>query len=283
MVWKDDNRLTRLFPILLPSLLIFLIATDISEGGSSESRRLAGNFIAYQGTHILTHGVLDDLATAFERRYGKRMLIKGGGCTDGIVAVTRKGFDLGGTCCPISENLKRQEDIIPHRVAVDIKAVIVNPSNPLTNIKLKELSEIHSGSITNWRQVGGMDRPIALIFREHCKDMEEPVRKVLGIKKLSDKAIVVQTDKEVVEYVERFPAAIGITSKIFAEKARVKILRVDGIEPTPINIEKGLYRLTGDLYLITKGSPSGWTRRFLEFVLSPEGQEVIGKRFGRIR
>ncbi|GAB4410172.1 MAG: phosphate ABC transporter substrate-binding protein [Thermodesulfovibrionales bacterium] len=239
--------------------------------------------LAYQGTHILTHGVLEDLSKAFEKRYGKRVFIKGGGCTDGIVAVTKKGFDMGGTCCPINQNLRRQENLIPHRVAVDIKAVIVNPSNPIDNITLKDLSDIHSGSISNWNQIGGINRPIALIYRDHCRDMAEPVREVLGIKKLSGKAIVVQTDKEVVEYVERFPAAIGITSRIFAEGARVRILKVDGIDPTPLNTEKNLYRLRGDLYIVTKGPPSGWTKRFLEFVLSPEGQGIIGKKFGRVR
>jgi phosphate transport system substrate-binding protein len=238
---------------------------------------------AYQGTHILTHGALDDLAKLFEKRYGKKVFIKGGGCTDGIVAVTKKGFDLGGTCCPINQNLQRRDNLIPHRVAVDIKAVIVNPSNPIGDLSLRELADIHSGLITNWRQLGGMDRPVAVVYRDHCRDMSEPVREILDLKRLSNKAIVVQTDKEVIEYVERFPSAIGITSKIFTEGAKVKVIKVDGIEPTPSNTEKGLYRLRGDLYIVTKGVPSGWTKKFLEFILSPDGQEVIGKRFGRVR
>lgn len=263
------------FVSLLYSVLILIpffsvSATDISD-------------LTYQGTHILTYGVLDELAKAFEKRYGKRMFIKGGGCTDGIVAVTKKGFDLGGVCCPIDEKLQRQENIIPHRVAIDIKAVIVNPKNPINNITLKKLSEVHRGTISNWKQLGFMDRPIALIYRSHCRDMSEPVRDVLGLKKLSKKAIVVQTDKEVIEYVERFPAAIGITSRVFAEGAKVKMIKVDNIEPTPENIEKGLYRLKGDLYILTKGGPSGWEKTFLEFVLSPDGQAIIGKRFGRVR
>lgn len=239
--------------------------------------------LAYQGTHILTYGALDELSKVFEKRYAKRMFIKGGGCTDGIVAVTKKGFDMGGVCCPLNQDMQRQNNLIPHKVAIDIKAVIVNPSNQISNITLKELSGIHLGSISNWRNVGGTDRPIALIYRDHCRNMSEPVRDILGIKRLSAKAIVVQTDKEVVEYVERFPAAIGITSRVFAEGAKVKIIKVDGIEPTPENVEKGFYRLRGDLYLVTKGRPSGWTKTFLEFVLSPEGQAIIGKKFGRVR
>jgi phosphate transport system substrate-binding protein len=239
--------------------------------------------IVYQGTHILTHGALEDISKAFEKKYGKMVIIKGGGCTDGIAAVTKKGFDMGGTCCPISQNLQRQQGLVPHRVAVDIKAVIVNPSNPINNISLKELSDIHSGRITNWRQLGGSDKPIALIYRDHCRDMAEPIRESFQLKILSKKAVVVKTDKDVIEYVERFPAAIGVTSKIFTEKARVKVIKVNGIDATPENTEKGLYMLKGDLYIVTKGIPSGWTKRFLEFVLSSEGQDIIGKKFGRVR
>lgn len=238
--------------------------------------------LVYQGTHILTHGVLEDLSMAFQKRYDKKIFIKGGGCTDGIAAVTKKGFDMGGICCPLNQDMQRL-GLVSHRVAIDIKAVIVNPRNPIKDITLKGLSEIHSGNIFNWKQVGWIDRPIALIYRDHCRDMYEPVREVLNIRRLSPKAIVVKTDKEVVEYVERFPAAIGITSKIFAEGAKVRIIKVDGAEPTPENTEKGLYGLKGDLFIVTRGMPSGWTKTFLDFVLSPEGQSIIGKRFGRVR
>lgn len=258
--------------------LIFLVLFSSSPLNASDISDLA-----YQGTHILTYGALDELSKVFEKKYAKRVFIKGGGCTDGLVAVTKKGFDMGGICCPLNQDMQRQNNLIPHRVATDIKAVIVNPSNHISNITLKELSGIHLGNISNWRNVGGADRPIALIYRDHCRNMSEPVRDILGIKRLSEKAIVVQTDKEVVEYVERFPAAIGITSRVFAEGAKVKIIKVDGIEPTPENVEKGLYKLRGDLYLVTKGRPSGWTKTFLEFVLSPEGQAIIGKKFGRVR
>ena len=97
------------------------------------------------------------------------------------------------------------------------------------------------------------------------------------------KAIVVKTDMEVVEYVERFPNAIGVTSRIFAEKANVKMITVNGVSSTPKNTEKGLYLITGDLYIITKGRPVGWTKKFIDFIVSDEGQAIIGKRFARIK
>ncbi len=238
----------------------------------------------YQGTHILTHGALEDLAKAFQKKYGVRVFVKGGGCADGIAVVVNNRYEMGGLCCPLNPEASKKHDLISHRVATDIKAVIVNPQNPIANLTLKQVSAIHRGDITNWKKVGGMDRPVALVFRDHCRDMDEPVRRVLGIKgKVAEKAVVVKTDQEIVKYVENFSSAIGVVSRIFAEKANVKMISIDGVVPTPENAEKGLYKLTGDLYIVTKEMHSQWTKRFIEFVLSDEGQRIIGKRFARIR
>ncbi|MBI5204077.1 MAG: substrate-binding domain-containing protein [Nitrospirae bacterium] len=240
--------------------------------------------IGYQGTHILTHGALESLAKAFEKKYGIKVFVKGGGCADGIAVVVKGEREMGGLCCPLPPEKAKKLNLIQHKVAVDIKAVMLHPKNPLNNLTLKQVSDIHNGKITNWKQVGGQDKPIALVFRDHCRDMDEPVRKVLGIKgPVAKKAIIVKTDKEVVEYVEKFPGAIGIAPRIFAQEAKVKIASVDKIAATPENTEKGLYLLKGDLYIITKGQPEGLTKKFMDFVLSNDGQTIIGKNFARAK
>lgn len=240
--------------------------------------------IGYQGTHILTHGALEDLAKAFEKKYGIKVFVKGGGCADGIAVVVKGEHEMGGLCCPLPPEMARKLNLVQHKVAVDIKAVMLHPRNPLNNLTLKQVADIHNGKITNWKQVGGQDKPIALVFRDHCRDMAEPVREVLGIKgPVAKKAIVVKTDKEVVEYVEKFPGAIGIAPRVFAQEAKVKIVSVDKIVATPENTEEGLYPLKGDLYIITKGQPDGLTKKFMDFVLSAEGQAIIGKNFAKAK
>lgn len=240
--------------------------------------------IGYQGTHILTHGALEDLAKAFEKKYGIWVFVKGGGCADGIAAVVKGHEEMGGLCCPLPSEKAKKFDLIQHKVAVDIKAVMLHPKNPLNNLSLKQISDIHNGLLTNWKQVGGPDRPIALIYRDHCRDMDEPVRRVLKIKgPVAKKAIIVKTDKDVVEYVEKFPGAIGIAPRVFAKEAKVKIVSIDNVPATPENVEKGLYPLKGDLFIITQGQPTGLTKKFIDFVLSSEGQSIIRKNFARVK
>lgn len=240
--------------------------------------------IAYQGTHILTRGAFQELATAFEKKTGVVVLVKGGGCADGIAVVLNDKREMGGICCPLNPDQAAHLDLMQHRVAVDVKAVVVHPKNPVRNLTLKQVAEIHAGWLTNWRTAGGKDRPIALVYRDHCRDMEEPVRRVLGITgPVAKKAIIVQTDKEIVDYVERFPDAIGVVSRIFAEEAQVKMVAVDGVEPTLQNAGGGRYPLMGDLFVITRGNPGTWTDKFIAFVLGKDGQAIIGKRFVRAK
>ncbi|MBI5846502.1 MAG: substrate-binding domain-containing protein [Nitrospirae bacterium] len=265
----------KLILIALACLVSIFPATGMSSSLSD---------IGYQGTHILTHGALEDLAKAFEKKYGVHVYVKGGGCADGIAVVVKGEHEMGGLCCPLPSEKARKLNLIQHKIAVDIKAVMLHPKNPLNNLTLKQVADIHNGKITNWKQVGGPEKPIALIFRDHCRDMAEPVREVLGIKgPVAKKAIVVKTDKEVIEYVEKFHGAIGIAPRVFAQEAKVKIVSVDKIVATPENTEKGLYHLKGDLYIITKGQPDGLTKKFMDFVLSAEGQAIIGKNFAKAK
>ncbi|MCL4457212.1 MAG: substrate-binding domain-containing protein [Nitrospirae bacterium] len=233
-------------------MLIYLIM--------SASLLYAADF-GYQGTHILTHGALEDVARAFEKKYGMHVTVKGGGCADGIAVVAKDRYEMGGLCCPLSPETAKKYGMTAHRVAVDIKAVIVNPKNSIKNLTMQQVSDIHKGTITGWKQVGGSHKPVALVFRDHCRDMDEPVRKALSIKgDISKKAIIVKTDQEIIENVEKFPSAIGVVSRVLAEKAKVKIIDVDEVSPTPRNVEKKLYPITGDLYIVTKGMPE-WSDR----------------------
>ncbi|MEW6116506.1 MAG: hypothetical protein AB1553_06350 [Nitrospirota bacterium] len=85
----------------------------------------------------------------FEKKYGPGVHIKGGSCSDGIAVVVSGKHEMGGICCPLPAEKAKRLDLVQYKVAVDIKAVMLNPKNPLNNLTLKQLSDIHNGLITN--------------------------------------------------------------------------------------------------------------------------------------
>lgn len=271
----------------MPAWLRLLGAAVCLLLGAGGAPALAAEF-GYQGTHILTGGALVDLAAAFGKKHGLTMPVKGGGCADGAAVVIHDRYELGGLCCPLPAESAAKHGLISHRVAQDIKAVIVNPQNTVADLPLAQIAAMHQGKIRHWREVGvdfsGADRPVAVVFRDHCRNMDEPVRRLLRLNQTAlGKAILVHTDQEIVDYVAEFPTAIGVVSRIFAESAKVKMIAVDGIAPTPAQVEEKKYPLVGDLFILTKDPPSGPARRFLDFVLSAEGQAIVGRNFGRVR
>jgi len=236
--------------------------------------------LSYQGTHILAYSTMGKLTDAYRQLAGVTVEVLGGGCSDGVVAITKGRAAMGGLCCPLKpEEVAR--NLVPHPVARDIKVAVVNFINPLPGLSSQQLRDIHQGKITNWKELGWIDRPIAVVYRKHCLDRREPVRVYLDLddqlKNLAPKTIVVSTDIQLIDYVKRFPTAIGITSDVFVKNrgAEVNRLALDGVKPSATNVETGRYPFSAIMYIVTNGQPDPATRKFLDFAGSPAGRKIV--------
>lgn len=255
---------------------------DICSSGPRPNRGLDTAFAAdaglrYEGTHILTHGALRDIAG--EYKGAQPFIVSGGGCDDGITAVRRGDAELGGMCCPVEGS--RGEGLKSAIIAHDVKVAVVHPSSPVRDVTRRVLAEVAAGRTTRWSELGGGDRAIALVVREHCPEYREPIRTLLlGNGAWSRKAILVKTDKEIVEAVARFPGALGLVSWVFAlplvEAGQLAVLSLDGVEPTVSAVQSGRYPLHGPLSLVF----SAWRddmRPLFDFIFSPQGRSIIAQ------
>lgn len=236
--------------------------------------------MVFQGTHILAFGAMRELAERYGER-GGRIVVHGGGCDDGIVAVRRGAADFGGLCCPVKGSSAGGMPWLP--VARDLKAVVVHPANPVSSIGMEELRGVARGAIGRWKTLGGEDKPIALIIRKHCPDYLEPVRDVL-LKNRPDwspKGLFVDTDEQIVDTVARFAGGLGIVSWVFAkplvEAGRLKVLALDGTTP-----EKGIrrrrgYPLEGPLVMVYRKWERARMAPFLDFLYGTAGEQAIGR------
>ncbi len=208
--------------------------------------------------------------------------VRGGGSGVGIAALIDGTCDIAMASRPMkTKELKsaRGKGINPLAtvIAKDGIAIIVHPSNPLSEITLAQLKDIYTGKISNWKDVGGKPGKIVVISRDVASGTFEVFKKIVlkGAKTRAD-ALMLASNKAVATTVEKTPGAIGYVGVGYIS-SKVKALAVDGVEPTKETVVSGKYKLARPLYLYTDGKPTGLAKEFIDFVLSPEGQEIVDK------
>lgn len=233
------------------------------------------------GSRLLKLGFLDEIVRVYEGQSGNPVKIIGGGCDDGLIAARLGKAHIGELCCPVKGSPAEGMCWMP--VAQDIKLVLTTPDNPINNVRLTDLRRIMMGDIRNWREVGGEDRPIALIVHNHCPSYLEPVRTTLIDKgrTWSRHAMRSNTDSDHLRHLARFRYSIGVDSGVLAmpyiRNGQLKALHVDGVEPSLKNLGAGTYPLGGPLNLIYAIWVEEKMRPFLDFLYSPEATRIIAR------
>jgi phosphate transport system substrate-binding protein len=208
------------------------------------------------------------------KRPGNVVEVQGGGSTAGIQALADGLADIG-TCSRglHAEEAQRFEPIV---IARDGLAVVVHKSNPLTGLDRRQLRALFAGRITNWRDVGGDDRPVRVIVREEGSGTREAFTKlVLRNERVSRRALVQESNGAVKELVRGDPAAVGYMS-LGLVGGELKMLRVDGVEPTAHNVQVGQYPLSRPfLFVVRRARTSAAAKAFIDYALSEEAQNLL--------
>jgi len=244
--------------------------------------------------------LLQDLAAAFtQSREQTRVEITGGGSRLGLDRALLHEIDLAACSWLESDaDAATPQAYTAVPIAWDGIAIIVHPSNRLDGLTLLQLKSIYAGWLFDWQELGGGQADILIVSREDGSGTRSAFEhQVLGDQPVALTAIVMPSTSAVLDYVSRHVAAVGYISMgaIRADSAmpegsaspviesKVKVLEIEGSYPTPETVKQGVYHLSRPLYLVAPGKPQGLARDFIDFVLSPAGQTLVGQRFARIR
>ncbi len=156
-------------------------------------------------------------------------------------------------------------------------AVVVNASNSITDLPKAKVRDIFTGTIQNWKDVGGPDAPIHLFVRDPVSGTYLGFRELALDNNPYANGLNTSTNYAgIAQAVAADPNAIGYTSFQLANKPGVKAVTIEGIAPVAASVKEGKYPFARTLHFYTnKDKESESTRQFIEFVQSPKGQAVV--------
>ena len=205
---------------------------------------------------------------------GAQINVQGGGSTAGIKAAQTGAAQIGTVSRDLNDDERSLTSII---VARDGIAVIVNPASPVANLSLAEVRGIFTGELKSWKDLGGPDRPITVITREEGSGTRGAFEELaLGKARIATSALVQDSTGAVREMVHGDPSSVGYIS-LGQVNDQIKAVKLAGVEATEANVVAGKYPLVRPFLFVLKGAATGATKDFIDFVLSPEGQELVRK------
>jgi phosphate transport system substrate-binding protein len=206
--------------------------------------------------------------------------VEGGGTGAGVVALVDGRADLATGSRPLLPNEaqrlnERHASLgVSFRCARDGLSVFLNPENPVRDIDLSHLKELFAGRIMSWREVGGPDAQVRILRRPPNSGTHQLFRElVLDEEAYAERATILPTTAAVVDAIRHDPAAVGYGGLAFAPD--LVHCAVGGHAPTAANVRNGAYPLARYLFLHAVRRPRGWSRRFVDFVFSEEGQRIV--------
>ncbi len=253
-----------------------LLALTLAVGSA-----FAGDLAVNGSTTVLP--IAQATAEKFMESHGDVTIsVSGGGSGNGIKAIIDGTTDIANASRFIKD--KEVEAAVaggaypvPFGIALDALLPVVHPSNGVTDLSIEQLRRIYTGEITNWKEVGGADQPIAVVGRDTSSGTYETWKeKILVKEEVSPKAMVVASNGAMVQTVAQNRLAIGYIGIGYLNDS-VKPLAVEGVTGSAETARSGVYPISRYLYMFTRGWPTGDALNFINFVLSDAGQEIVAK------
>jgi len=219
--------------------------------------------------------------------------VTGGGSGTGIAALINKQTDIANSSRAMKdEEIRQAKDNGVEPVAIifatDGLALITNQSLPVESLTLEKVAKIFKGEINNWKEIGGLDLQISLYGRQSNSGTYVFFRAAVVKGDYSQKMKMMNGTAQIVEAVKQDRAGIGYVGigyvvddqgKVISGINVLKITKAVDSPPVsplnPENVKTGLYPISRPLYQYTNGIPRGKIKEFIQFELSPEGQNII--------
>jgi len=205
------------------------------------------------------------------------------GSTTGITAIIDGTAQIGMA----SRSAKATEDsgaaakgvtLKPTTIAFDGIGVIVNVGNPISSLTKKQIEQIFTGDITDWSAVGGKPGPISLYTRNTASGTYTEFKELAMSKRdYAGSSQKMAGNEQIAAEVGKNPNGVGYVGLAYLAADGIKAVGVDGAVPSVANVQAKKYPFARPLFYYTNGNPTGEAAKFMDFTLSPIGQQTVAK------
>ena len=247
-----------------------------SEEGNvtEENADLSGNISMAGSTSM--EKLANAAAESFMAKYpGVMVTAEFTGSSAGVEAVTAGSVDIGNSSRALKDS-EKEAGAVENIVAIDGIAVVVDPTNTVADLT-KQLTDIYTGKVKNWSEVGGQDGVIIVVGREAGSGTRGAFEELLEIEDACAYANELDSTGAVMAKVGSTPGAIGYVSLDVIDDSVIAV-ELEGVAPTVENIKAGDYFLSRPFVMATMGEVSeqnATVQAFFEYLKSEEGKEVI--------
>jgi len=182
----------------------------------------------------------------------------------------------------------RENDVTLNLIPIGKEAFVffVNKRNSVSNLTTKQIKDVYSGKITNWKELGGRNKGIRVYQREENSGSQTMLESIMGdetiMKPLTENVLGFMLDivTRVSEY-KNFNNAIGYSFLFYTTQMvrnkKIKLLSINGIIPSTETIQSGTYPYSDYFYAITTNTKNENVNAFIEWILSEQGQYLVKK------
>lgn len=235
-----------------------------------------------RGSDTLGAKLVPSLAEAFKKQGGKASFdIAAEGSTTAFTNLAAGTAEIGMSSRkikPDERTLCRSKSIDIHEIDIawDMITVVVNKSNPVTDLKKKHVMQIFAGDIRDWSELGGAPGPISVYTRNTSSGTyRDFMFMAMKGREYGHYTQKMAGNEQIVSEVAANVNGIGYIGYAYVGSRGIKVVPVGGEIPNPAAVKS--YSLSRPTFLYTNGEPAGILKEFIDFCLSPAGDAIISR------
>lgn len=271
---------------MLVVTLVITVAGGLFVGcGGSGNNQAEGSSITISGSSALLPLMEQSIEKFNEIKPGNTINAQAGGSGTGLTQVLEGSVNIGNSDVYAEDKLTKDQasQLVDHKVVAQGFGIVVNKNSGVENLTKKQIQDIFSGKVKNWKDVGGKDMEILVVHRPASSGTRATfTEKILdGNKKLENDSIGATQDSNgaVLNAMKQNDGAISYVALSYMNnedaKNSLNLVKINGKEANTENIKAGNYDFWSWGHMYTKGEANGLAKEFIDFVGSSENSESI--------